>query len=307
MTTPTSTPPPAPLAGRQRGAATAIVVTTAVAGGIALSAVGVSTAVDAFAPDSSDIYVWEAGSGISGSFDSDGFDDYAELYESDLDGLRGLDIDATAAEFTIRFDDVDEAMLTVESTPLAADWTMYRDDEDLVIEHPDASITGTTEGCLFGCSANAGLGDVTLTLPQRFADTGGLSADISVAAGELHGEGVFDELDLSVSAGSLSFTGSARTLDLSVKVGEARVELADTAEADVEVETGDAAVTLTGDAPRMVEASAEMGSLRMTLPDEEYRTDLSGALGDIDNRLAENEKSDRLVRVLAKAAEVTLR
>jgi hypothetical protein len=50
-----------------------------------------------------------------------------------------------------------------------------------------------------------------------------------------------------------------------------------------------------------------MGALTLQLPDEEYRVDLRGTLGEVDNRLAENKESPYTVRVQATAAEVVLR
>lgn len=301
MTTPASAP--------GRAATTAIVTATAVAGGIALLAVGVSAAAGALAPTAVEVYEYGVGSGIDDFIPGEavGGDGYYDIYEPYLEDLEGIRVEAAATSFTLDFGAVEEAALTVENSPLAAPWSMYRDDDELVIEHPDFTQGGQTSGCLFGCSPTAGSGSVTLTLPQHLAESGLLNADISISGGELRGEGEFADLALEVNAGSLHFAGAARSLDLGVSVGEARVELADVGEVELDVQTGDATVTLTGDAPRSVDATAKMGGLTVQLPEEEYRVDLRGALGEVDSRLAENEESEHAVRVQATAAEVILR
>jgi hypothetical protein len=289
-----------PASGTRSAATTAIVVATAVAGGIALLAVGVSTAARALAPSVMEAQV-EYGDVDFMPIGSD-----YELVEWDLEDLEGIEIDAAATSFTLVPGDVEEAVLTVSGTGFAGEWSMYREEGELVIEHPDLASGARTGGCLFGCGLN-GSASVTLTLPRSIVEGGRLNADISLSGGELRGEGSFGDLDLDVNAGSLRFTGAARSLDLDVRVGDARIELADVGEADIEVQTGDATVTLTGDAPRTVDATAKMGALTLQLPDEEYRVDLRGTLGEVDNRLAENKESPYTVRVQATAAEVVLR
>ncbi|WP_449281928.1 hypothetical protein [Leucobacter sp.] len=289
-----------PATGERSAATTAIIVATAVAGGIALLAVGISTAARALVPNVMEAQVEYGGVDFIPS------DAEYELAEWDLEDLEGISIDAAATSFTLVPGDVEEALLSVGGSGLAGEWSMYRDQGELVIEHPDLGSGARTGGCLFGCGVD-GSASVTLTLPRDLVESGRLNADISLSGGELRGEGSFDALGLEVNAGSLRFTGAARSLDLDVRVGEARVELADVGEADVEVQTGDATVTLTGEAPRSVDATAKMGALALQLPEEEYRVDLRGALGEVDNRLAESKESPYTVRVQATAAEIVLR
>lgn len=291
-----------PASNSKSAATTAIVVATAVAGGLALLAVGASTTVRAVAPA-----VVPAVAGVGDiDFAPAPSDAEYELVEWDLEDLEGIDIDAAATSFTLVPGDVEEALLTVSSSGFAGEWSMYREEGELVIEHPDLASGARTGGCLFGCGIT-GSSRVTLTLPRDLVESGRLNADISLSGAELRGEGSFDELDIEVNAGSLDFTGAGDSLDLDVRVGEARVELADVREADVELQTGDATVTLTGDAPRRVDATAKIGALALQLPEEEYRVELRGALGEVDNRLAESEESPYLVRVQATAAEIVLR
>ncbi|PRI12342.1 DUF4097 family beta strand repeat-containing protein [Leucobacter massiliensis] len=298
MTAPTQTPPPSPAAAPRSAATTAIVTATAVAGGIALLAVGVSTTVQHFAPAvvSEDMI----GVGLVPAQSEYGF------FES-VDGVRGLEISAAVSSFRIEAGDQEDAELTVEGSDFADQWSMYRDGDELVVEAPELGAGAVTGGCLFGCSPNSGAGEVTLTLPRELLESGRLEADISLAGGELRGEGSFRELGIDVDAGSLEFTGSARTLDLGLSVGEARVELADVDEAEIDVQTGDATLKLTGTAPRSVELNAEMGAVSLQLPEGGYRVDQAGTLGAIDNQLTEDPKSSQVVRVRGTAAEITLR
>lgn len=294
-----------PASGPRSAAVTAIITATAVVGGIALLAVGVSAAARTLVPRIMDIPVVEYGVEYGGVEFMPSETEY-ELVEWDLEGLEGIEIDAAATSFTLALGDAEEAVLSVSGGGFAGEWSMYREDGELVISYPDLLDGARTDGCLFGCGGR-GSASVTLTLPRSLAESGRLNADIALSGGELRGEGSFDELGLEVNAGSLRFTGAARSLDLDVRVGEARVELADAGEADIEVQSGDARVTLTGDAPRSVAAAAKMGALTLQLPDEEYRVDLRGALGEVDNRLAENEDSPYRVSVQATAAEIVLR
>ncbi|QBE48917.1 hypothetical protein [Leucobacter triazinivorans] len=291
-----------PASNSKSAATTAIVVATAVVGGLALLAVGVSTTVRAVAPA---VVPTVAGVGDI-DFAPAPSDVAYELQEWDLEGLESLSIDVAATSFALVPGDGEEAVLTVDDRAFAGEWTMYRDEGELVIEHPDPASAARTGGCLFDCGV-AGAASVTLALPRDLLESGVLDADISLASGELRGEGSFDELDLEVNVGSLQVTGAARSLDLAVRVGEARAELEGVDEASIEVLTGEADVMLTGSAPMRVDATARIGALGLRLPEEEYRVDLNGALGEVDNRLAENEESPHLVSVQATAAEIALR
>ncbi|RGE18551.1 hypothetical protein [Leucobacter sp. wl10] len=283
--------------GPGRAAATAIVTATAVAGGLALLAIGISTTAEALAPEASENYEYGGGVGTASSGA-----DY-ELYEPNLEGLESIRVDAAATSFTLALGDVEEAALSVRQNGYDGQWSMYREDGALVISQPQLPSVG---GCLFSCGRN-GSGDVTLTLPRSLGESGRLSADLSIAAGALQGEGRFDALGLEMQAGSVRFVGAARSLDLKTQLGKAKVELADVEEAALDVQTGDATVTFTGDPPRSIEAVAEMAGLTAQLPEAEYRVDLRDALGEVDNGLVENQGSDRKVRVRSTAADVVLR
>ncbi|QAB16544.1 hypothetical protein Leucomu_00075 [Leucobacter muris] len=313
-------------------AATTITIVAAVVGGVVLFGAAVSSTLNvlgAFAPRAGlpfadqldlsreimddiadDLPGYDSG-GVAGGGSSErrgdgtGGSGAAEELRAPVTGITGLEIEASASSFTLEFGDVDEAVLVVErDTDRTGKWTMRQDDDELVVERAQGSRTG---GCLFGCADRGGREIVTLTLPTSLGEGGRLSGDLRVAAGELLAVGEFADLDLEVSAGNLVFTGAATELDLGVQAGRAEVEAADVRDAQIEVEAGEAVVRLTGSAPALVDLQADAGSADVRLPEGEYRLDVRGELGKIDNRLSASEQSKNVVKVRSSLAEVILR
>lgn len=283
----------------------AILIATSVVGGLALLGATASAAFGVWMPDP-----WEAApqAGVVSEYTGDGVD--TELY-ADAIGVTSIEIDAPASDFTIEFDDVEEASLRLNNGPQEElgslnGWTLERTDNDLVVERQTSRAPGDL--CLFGCSARAG-GEqsVTLTLPRGLGEDGAANLDVQVTAGQFTAAGSFNEVDLEVNAGALNMTGDARTLELEVNVGNATLELANVDEADVSVTTGDAKVSLTGTAPALVDLSAEVGGLTVQLPTGAYRVDEKAEFGSIDNRLDVDKASKNVVNVRAEAAEITLK
>ncbi|WP_017792682.1 DUF4097 family beta strand repeat-containing protein [Leucobacter salsicius] len=286
-------------------ASTAILVATSVVGGLALLGTATSAVYGLTVPEP-----WEVVEGTNYTTEYAGAGSAAELY-ADAVGVTSIEIDAAASDFTLKYGDVAEAVLTVENVTQGEagnvnGWTLERDGEDLIVNRELGRRSGDT--CLVGCGPRVG-GDqtVTLTLPRELGQNRAASLDVQVAAGQFTGTGSYDEVSLEVSAGSLTLKGDARTLDLEVSVGDATVELADVDEADASVTTGDTTVKLTGTAPTLVEVSAEVGTLTAQLPKETYRVDAQADLGSIDNRLEVSKGSKHVVTARAEAAEIVLK
>lgn len=299
--------PGGPAQGPRSGVNRAILIATSVVGGLALVGTATSAAFGMWATAP-----WQ----ISDEYDSvveysnESGDSFAEFY-ADATGVNSIEIDVAAGDFTIEYADTTEAVLTVENevhgvSGEANGWTMERTDDELIINREGSRRAGDL--CLFGCGPGLN-GDekITLTLPRELGEDRTASLDVQVAAGQLTGAGSFDEVSVEVNAGALNLKGDARALDLEVNVGEATVELADVEEVDTSVVTGSANVKLTGEAPTLVELSAEMGSLTAQLPKESYRVDVEAELGSINNTLKIDKDSKHVVQVWAEAAEITLK
>ncbi|MBP1326568.1 hypothetical protein JOF28_001800 [Leucobacter exalbidus] len=283
---------PNPPQGAQRSTTTrtVILIATSVVGGLALlgsmgSAIAGIRAEQAFelAPPLEEQYSSEPAE--------------TTLY-ADVAGATEIEIAASAANFKLVYGDVPEAQLKIRGT-----WEGGNDGSDgWILERNDSTLVVEREGQLSTQAQK-----VTLTLPRELGEQRAASLDVQLATGAFEGSGSFDELSLSVAVGELKFTGDAAELNVGVKVGEATVEVADVTEASVEVTTGNGRVTLTGEAPSNVELSAQMGSLTVQLPRTKYLVDTRGVVGEIDNRLATSEKSERRVDVEARAADVTIK
>ena len=274
----TQAPAPAPTTGRSAGT-TAVLVVTAVLGGLALLGTGGTAAAAA------------AGSILSSSSPD-------SVQTVSVDGIEGVELDADASSVRVEFGDVDEAELSVTNGRGTA-WTFERDDDDLIVRSPRAQF-GWWFGNWFG-----GEEIVVLTLPADLQ--GRLDADLTLNAGSLDVVGDFSALDLSVNAGSLDVEGSARTLDLQMNAGSADVLLDDVAEADLGVAAGDLSVELTGSAPRETDIDVSAGSLDLTVPDVEYRIVQNISAGSLDAKVDQAETARSIIDVTLSAGSVTIR
>lgn len=285
----------------------AILIATSVVGGLALIGTASSAAFGMWATAP-----WQAGDsyGVVTDFSEYTGDSVAELY-ADAQGVTSIEIDVAAGDFSIAYEDTSEATLTVENAVQTEPggvngWTLERDGDSLIIDRENSRRAGDT--CLFGCGPGLnGNETITLTLPRELGEKRAASLEVQVAAGQFTGAGSFNEVSVEVNAGAAKLTGDARTLGLEVNVGEATVELADVEEVDTSVAAGSASVKLTGEAPTLVDLSAEMGSLTAQLPKESYRVDVDAELGSIKNTLKIDKESKHVVQVRAEAAEVTLK
>lgn len=208
-------------------------------------------------------------------------------------GVTEVDVDASAALFELRFDDVDEAELEV--TAARGAWRMERDGDELKVSAPDG---------FFGIGWISQQPRVLLTLPRTLE---GVNASLTLSAGELRATGTFGDLDTHLSAGSLIVSGEARTIDTSMSAGSSDIRLSGVREAEFELSAGDLTAELTGSAPRSIDIGVSAGSADVTVPRGNYDVRSNVEAGGVDNRLSAGTGPRIPVKVRASAGDVTLR
>lgn len=265
--------PPTPSSPRRNGAAKPVAIVTIAVGAVLLLGAAASAVA----------------STVVGS--STG----AQTLTADADGLTALRIDASEGAVSVVFDDVDEAVLDV-SGRLAGPWTLKREGDILKVDSPQGVLQWT-----WGDGARA-----TLTLPTEL-ETAGLDADLSLSSGSLTTDAQFGDVTIEVGAGTLRLDGSAESLELELDAGRADIDLADVANASIDISAGTVVASLTGDAPRSVDIDVSAGSLDLTLPDESYDVREDVSAGSVDNRLQTSSQSPRAVEVAVSAGSVALR
>lgn len=215
-----------------------------------------------------------------------------------VDGIDGLALDVSAARMQVRFADVSDARLEVTGTGGAEGWTFERQDDELVVASPR---------WLFGIGwLFSGDSRVILTLPQSMQGAG-LDASFSLAAGDLDVEGDFADLDIELGAGSLQLAGSADELSADVSAGRADVDLRGVQEADLTVSAGDLVGELTGAAPESISIDLSAGTIRLTLPDEDYDVQVDVSAGGMDNTLSSSTSAPRRITGQVSAGTLVLK
>lgn len=221
--------------------------------------------------------------------------DAESVQRVDVIGVEHIDLDASASDVRVLFGDVDEAELSVSG---GGEWSIERDDDDLVVRSPDSWLDWSF-GPWFG-----GAQTVVLTLPQELE---GAAASFALGAGSLEVSGTFGDLDAEVSAGDLVIDGAAASLDVEVGAGSAEILLDGVAAVDLSVSAGDLTVELTGEAPREIRIDTSAGSTDLTVPDIGYVVTEESSAGTIDNRLDQSSDARHTIDVTVSAGTVTLR
>lgn len=265
--------------GRSPGT-TAILVVTAVVGGLALLGAGGTAAAAA------------AGSVVSSSRPD-------SVQTLGVDGIDGIDLDADASSVRVEFGDVEDAELAVTNGRGQA-WTFEREGDELVVRSP-RGVFGWWFGNWFGDEEVA-----VLTLPETLRDAG-LDANLTLNAGSLNVAGDFRGLELDVNAGALDVEGSAETLDVQMNAGRADLVLDSVSEADLGISAGDLTVELTGSAPTRTTVDASAGSVDLTLPDVEYSITQDVSAGSLDATVDQGSSARRTIDVSLAAGDVSIR
>lgn len=267
-------------AGRSSGT-TAIMIVTAIVGGIALLGAGGSAAVAA------------TGTMMGSSQGSD------SVLTEDVSGIEGIDLDVDAGNMRIEFGDVDEARLAITDARGPA-WTLERDGDDLVVRSPEFRF-GWWFGSWFGDDQSA-----VLTLPEDLRDAQ-LDADLTLDAGSLDVVGEFGALDVTVNAGALDLEGAADSLSIDMSAGRADALLDGVDEADLGVSAGDLNVELTGRAPSQTTIDVSAGSVDLTVPDESYSIIQDVSAGSLDAKVDQSSDTRNVIDVSLSAGSVTIR
>lgn len=275
---PSAPAPSAPEPGRSSGA-TAVMIVTAVVGGIALLGAGGTAAVAA------------TGTILSASRPD-------SVQTVDVDGLEAIDLDADASMVRVVFADVDAAELSVTNGRESA-WTFEREGDELVVRSPRPAF-GWWFGNWFGEEER-----VVLTLPEELSGTG-VDASFTLDAGALDVSGEFGALEAQVNAGSLDISGAAESFDVQMNAGRADVVLDGVETADLGIAAGDLSVELTGEAPTATTIDVSAGSLNLTLPAVEYRITQDVNAGSFDATVEESTSARRTIDVSLSAGSVNI-
>ncbi|MFK3677307.1 hypothetical protein ACI2IP_06230 [Microbacterium sp. NPDC090218] len=277
---PTPTPPPTGATGGRSSGATAVMVVTAVVGGIALLGTGGTAAAAA------------AGNIISSSRPD-------SVQTVSVEGIEGIDLDADASSMRVEFGDVEEAELAITNGRGTA-WTFERDGDELIVRSPQG-VFGWWFGNWFGDEEIA-----VLTLPESLRGAE-LDADLTLDAGSLDVDGEFGVLDVTVSAGALDVVGTAKELDVQMSAGRADIILDGVTAADLGVSAGDLTVELTGTPPSETTIDVSAGSLDLTVPDVEYAITQDISAGTLNAKVEEASSARRTIDVSHSAGTATIR
>ncbi|MDQ0727496.1 DUF4097 family beta strand repeat-containing protein [Microbacterium sp. W4I20] len=258
----------------------AIMIVTAVVGGIALVGSGGTAALAA-----------------TGNLMGAGRPDAVQTVE--VDGIDTIDLDVDGSNMRIEFGDVDEAELSITNARGPA-WTFEREGDELVVHGPESS-WGWWFGNWFGDEEIA-----VLTLPESLSGEG-LDGDLNLDAGSLEVEGDYGHLDVEVSAGSLDVNGSADSLDMQMNAGRADVLLDGVDDAVLGVSAGSLDVELTGTPPSTTTIDVSAGSLDLTVPDVGYTLTQDISAGSLDAKIEQSGTGKRSIDVSLSAGSVNIR
>ncbi len=216
----------------------------------------------------------------------------------DVANIDSLHIDVSAAQMQVRFANVAQAQLVVTGAGGADRWTFERADDELVVASPHWPFG---IGWLF-----SGDSRVVLTLPQSL-QSAGLDASLSLAAGDLDVEGDFADLEIELGAGSVQLAGSADELSADVSAGRADFDLRGVQEADLAVSAGDLIGEFTGAAPENISVDLSAGTIRLTLPDDNYNVQVGVSAGGMDNTLSTSTSAPRRISGNVSAGSLVLK
>lgn len=260
------------------GASRPILIGTAILGGIVLAGAGSSAAFGTIANTQ----------GVATATES-----------REVTGIAGIEVDASAADFTIEFGSVTEATLKT-SGGRASDWRLERDEDELVVSSPGARF----DLCLAWCGWEKR--SAVLTLPKELEGKG-IEADLNLGAGSMTVRGDFRSIDLDMGAGEAEVVGAVDTFELTLGAGDFTGELHDVSEADFGISAGTANARLTGTAPRSVTIDVAAGDLDIELPDDTYAVQSQVAAGDLTNTLRVDPGSRNRIDIEVSAGDVTIR
>ncbi|TAP28429.1 DUF4097 family beta strand repeat-containing protein [Arthrobacter sp. S41] len=216
---------------------------------------------------------------------------------ADIAGVTNLEISAGSGRFDLHFAKVQEATLEVDSSD-SQEWQLKREGNKLSVDSPDS----WGDWCFFGCSSYEN--KAVLTLPESMND-GSMDAYFDLSSGELDAVGSYKNLEVEVGAGSLDLSGTAKNAKVQIGAGDAEVSLEDVEQADFDISAGQLQGTLSGKAPKQINAEVSAGSLELELPDVTYDLRQDVSAGDVSNKLATDMDSPNKISVNVSAGNAT--
>ena len=228
-------------------------------------------------------------------------DKQSDVLTADAEGVQRIDVNNSDSSFTVVFDDVDEATLTVQTNRAKgiSSWNLTTQDDTLVVHNDSGWFSGGPWFGFFGEET------VTLTLPEEL--NGKLELDLQNSAGAAIVTGDFVTADIEISAGDVQVSGVIDDLAVTVSAGSARLAARDVETLDVEVSAGSVRGTIAGTAPTTSMFSVSAGDVNLAMPDEEYRVSSDVSFGDADIDLDTNSSASRSITVNVSAGDLTLR
>jgi hypothetical protein len=211
--------------------------------------------------------------------------------------VSAMDVDLSAGEFTVVFDEGrTEAELVVTATLGADAWTFAVEGDTLTVASPHR---------FFGPSWwFGGSGRAVLHLP---ASLQGLDATLGVSAGDLTATGEFGDLKVQLGAGDVTLDGTAQHLGLGISAGSADVARADVRSADLRVSAGSIMTQLTGTQPQSITVDVSAGSVSLSVPEGDYDVRSVVSAGDFDNSIPATRGASSTIDVQISAGSVSLR
>lgn len=230
-----------------------------------------------------------------------------QLLTAEAEGITRIDVDASAARFTVtceRPGGADDDVFTLSTSTGEREWRMETRRGALRVEPVNRWFGGFS---LIGPRSDARQ-DVALLLPASACEGGSpLDAGLAIGAGEMQVDGPYGELDIEIGAGEIRVDGTAREVDVEIGAGEAALYLGDVRSASLSVSAGSLRGGFEGRAPGELDIEVSAGAVDLRLPDEGYAIESSVAAGDFDNRLKTDPQASRQIEVDIAAGSVTLR
>lgn len=214
----------------------------------------------------------------------------------DVSGVSSLKVDVSAADLTVRFDDVEDAVLETSGARWDG-WTFAVGGDELVVASPDRAWSWGPDGWWGGETS------ATLVLPEAMA---GSDVDLGLQAGSLRADGEFGEVTISVGSGSMTLDGSATVLDAEVNAGNADITLDGVRDASYTVSAGWLESELLS-VPQSTAIDVSAGSLTLFVPDAEYHLLRDVSAGSLDSDLSESPDAPNVIDAMLSAGSIDLR
>ena len=218
------------------------------------------------------------------------------------ESFDSIEIISSAADVTVEYDDVDDAVVEFEQGDSLRSVRFEHEVRSGVLEIEIRDRGWFPWDWSFGGEGS----ELTVTLPESLASTPvGLSVDST--AGNIVVEGEFGDVDVATTAGNLELTGGATALTLESTAGN--VEVLDyELEGDLRSEStaGNGTFDLTA-VPSSVRISSTAGNIDFTVPTGSYRVETDVAAGAVSSQLSSDADASSVFSFETTAGNIDLR